>query len=285
MSTLKDQLEKLSGTVTGDLNYLITQGSLLSNESKSVPFLGTLRGTFADFVSHVSSFVNSFKAGNFNRETIDFKQLDEKLKLVDYSKTRTMEVFVPPGFHAHWVEFFNFVLKDIMPAVNVLEQTLVSTNRKMAVLLNEPDRMKAQSGIRDISTGVALVELDDFDKLKSFFNTTGKTATTLSGVVDRQADVATAFALSNRLNAELSAVDFNAITKLTTRLGELTEALQKVMGREEHTELSGLVSSQLADTFYQLGVTMTAGAVMIEVTKQMNDSMIASRDSLLKQIG
>jgi len=284
MPNLNNPMEQFSAGVTGTLEDLIRRGSMLSTESKGVPYTASLKGVFREFVNDASAFLNGFKVGNFAKQKIETKELDEKIKLSEYSKVRQFTVKVPAGFNGRWIPFFEFLLKEIMPAVSTLEQTLSIANTKMAVVLNEPDRLKAQSGIRDLASKIALVEVTDFERMKAFFDAKGKTEALVSSVVDRNADIDTAFTLCNKLNAELSVVDFNAIQKLSDRLAQLTASLNETTDKEEFNEMSGLVTSQLSDLFYQMGVTLTAGAVLMDITKQMTDAMIISRDDLLQQL-
>ncbi|MNG04638.1 hypothetical protein D3C84_877840 [compost metagenome] len=141
--------------------------------------------------------------------------------------------------------------------------------------------MKAQSGIRDLAKNIALVPQEDFDKIKTFFQGGGRNQTQLSKVVERNADIEEAFILINKLNADVGAIDFVNIQKLINRLVVLVQELRKELDGKDGDEMSGLVTSQLSDLFYKVGITVTAGAALVDLTEQFTSAMTNARDDIV----
>lgn len=281
MPNFNTSLADFSTEATNNIEHLAQWGHQLSMESSSIPLVDSVRSTFQDYVTSVVTFLNGLKVSNYKKQSIDAKELVEQLRFYDYSKTRGLIINVPAGFTGKWVPFLEFLIKDILPPVAASEVTLKMVNSRLAAALNEPDRLKAQSGIRDLAHKIALVDQKDYDKIKATFANHTKTETTVSAVVDRNADINKAFQLINHINAELGAIDFSNIQKLIERLGELTAALRTTLQSEEHTEMSGMITSQLSDLFYQLGTTLTAGAILMDIVGDLTTGMQTSRDVLL----
>jgi hypothetical protein len=151
----------------------------------------------------------------------------------------------------------------------------------LATALNDPDRLKAQSGIRNLENGLALVTQDDFDKVKTFFTNASRTQLSLYQVVDRNADIEQAYILLNKLNADVGAINFVAIQALINRLVVLVQELKKEISKEDNDQLSGLVTSQLSDLFYKLGITVTAASVLSDSTEVLTSAMMNARDDII----
>jgi hypothetical protein len=284
MPSTPDSLKQYSEEAMNNLEYIVSKGAQLSTESASIPLVDTLKSSFQDYLTTLTTFINGLKVTNYRKQFIDAKEVVERLRTFDFSKSRLLEVTVPAGFNGKWIPFLELLIKDILPPVTTADTTLRLINTKLAQALTEPTRLKAQSGIRNLTGTIALVDGEDFEKMKKVFASHSKTSATLSSVVDRNADVDRAYQLINHLNADLAAVDFSGIQKLLERLGELTKALKATLETEEHTEMSGLVTSQLSDLFYKVGITITAGAVLMDLTEQLSESMLNTRDQLLTQI-
>ena len=281
MSKVNNQLEQLAAVTQSTLPSLIEAGSSLSTESKTMAFVSKLATTFKAYVENITTYFNGLKLGNYPKQKVDTVELMDVLKGKEYAKTRQVFVAVPSGFSGKWLDLLKLLIDNILPSVEALEVTLKSVNKNLAVALNDPDRLKAQSGIRNLENGLALVSQDDFDKIKTFFQNGSRTQLALSQVVDRNADIEEAFILLNKLNADVGAINFVAIQELINRLVVLVQELKKEVSQEDSDQLSGLVTSQLSDLFYKLGVTVTAASVLSDLTEQMTSSMTNARDDLV----
>lgn len=281
MSKVNKTLADYTSESASTLPSLIEEGSMLSTESKALAFLSGLATTFKSYIENFTTYCNGLKLGNYSKQKIDIEELKETLVGKDYQKTRGIYVAVPPGFSGQWVPFLRFLIETILPAVETTEITLKAVNSKLAVALNEPDRLKAQSGIRDLAKNLALIPQEDFDKIKGYFQNGGRNQTTLGKVVERNADIEEAFILINKLNADVGAVDFVNIQKLINRLVVLVTELRKELDGKDGDEMSGLVTSQLSDLFYMVGITVTAGAVLVDMTEQFTSAMTNARDDIV----
>lgn len=285
MSNSNDTLLQYSQEALNDLGYIVSRGTALSIESASLPLVDTLKASFQEYLTSLSTFLNGLKVSNYKKQTIDAKELIEHLQTYDYRRARLLEVAVPAGFIGKWVPFLEMLLKDVLPPVASADTTLRLINTRLATALNEPTRLKAQSGIRDLTNKVALIDEKDFNAIKGAFGNHSKSAVTLSAVAERNADVDRAYQLINKLNAELGSIDFSGIQKLIDRLSEMTQSLKSLLQQEDHNEMSGLVTSQLSDLFFKVGMTITAGALLIDITEQLTTSMQSSRDMMIQGIG
>lgn len=281
MSKVNKQLEEFATESLSTLPSLIEEGSVLSTESKAMAFVANLMSSFKAYIGNLTTYFNGLKLGNYPKQKVDITELKEVLKDKDYSKTRQVYVSVPPGFSGKWIPFLRYLLDVILPAVTAAEITLKTVNTKLAVALNEPDRLKAQSGIRDLERNLALVSQEEFNKIRTFFMNGGKVQTTLSTLVDRNADIEEAYILLNKLNADVAAIDYVNIQKLINRMVVLVGELRKQLDELDSDEMSGLVTSQLSDLFYKIGITVTAGAVLSDMTTQLTSSMSEARDDLV----
>jgi hypothetical protein len=281
MSKVNSQLEKLVSETQSTLPSLIEAGSALSTESKTVAFVSKLTNTFKSYVENITTYFNGLKLGNYPKQKIDTVDLLESIKGKDFAKTRQIYVTVPSGFIGKWVDYLNLLINVIVPSVESLEVTLKLVNKALATALNDPDRLKAQSGIRNLENGLALVTQDDFDKVKTFFTNASRTQLSLYQVVDRNADIEQAYILLNKLNADVGAINFVAIQALINRLVVLVQELKKEISKEDNDQLSGLVTSQLSDLFYKLGITVTAASVLSDSTEVLTSAMMNARDDII----
>lgn len=281
MSKVNKTLAGYTSEAASTLPSLIEEGSLLSTESKALAFVSGLATTFKGYIENTVTYFNGLKLGNYSKQKVDIDELKEVLVGKEYQKIRGTYVAVPPGFSGKWVPFLRFLIDTILPAVEATEITLKTVNTKLATALTDPDRLKAQSGIRDLAKNLALIPQEDFDKIKTYFQNGGRVQTTLGAVAERNADIEEAFILINKLNADVGAIDFTNIQKLINRLVVLVQELRKELDGKEGDSMSGLVTSQLSDLFYKVGITVTAGAVLVDMTEQFTSAMTNARDDIV----
>lgn len=280
-SILNEAADKEAST----LEYLVSRGSSISTESAGLAFVDSVKSTFQDFVGRVSVFTNNLKVGNFTSRAIDSDSVMGKFNGRPYQENRNLYVTVQPGFEGKWLPYLKFLDREIMPRVTMIDATLKVAITKLATILNEPDRLKAQSGIRDLEKLLTLVSQTDYQTMTSYFGKNSKTQVRVAEIADRNADVVESYALINKLNRDLGKVDFTKIQAQLDRLTELTRSLKDVLESDENRVVSGTITSQLSDLFYKLGVTLTAGALLRDAVLMQTEAMQQSIDSLKTQLG
>lgn len=256
------------------LGWLVERGSLLSNESASVPFVDDT-SKFQQFVGKIGAFFNAMKVGNYKAKLLDPRPALAVLEVNPYSANRGKFVEVPPGFQGNWIAFEDRI-ERLLPAIEVVEAGLLSVISVLAQGLNEPSRLQAQSGLRVLNGKLKFVEMAELNDLQSFFKSNSKIQARLSDVVDRNADVKVAFDTANRIGTRLARVDFVKINVLINRVAELAIALNEKLGESEERVISGAVTSDLSELFYRLGTTATAASVVFDLMTQFADALEVS---------
>lgn len=284
MSRHPSSLSQIADAEASTLEYLVERGSTISTESKSLAFVDSIKSTFYDFVSRLTNFITTLKAGNYKSQKLAADDVVALVEAKTYQETRNLYVNVPVGFQGKWVDYLNFLSTQILPQVARTDATLKSVIQRMAVLLNEPDRLKAQSGLRELDRSLDVISQEQLDKMKRYVANGSKYQRRLGEVMERNADFKASYELINKINSELGVVDFAKIQDQVTRLSELTQSLQETMKSDEGRELSGLVTSQLSELFFKLGVSLTAGAVLMDAVTQQTVAMDTTLTSLREQL-
>lgn len=284
MSQRPSILDEAAKLETSTLEYLVTRGSTISTESKGLAFVDSIKSTFTDFTARLGLFVNGLKLGNFQSKKIDAIAMLKDVTARPYQENRQLHVTVQPGFESKWLPYLKYLSGVILPKVILIDQTLKTAITKLAILVNEPDRMKAQSGIRDLESQLAIISQEDYEGMQSFFGHHSKSEMTLGQVVDRNADLIYSYDMINKLNTELGRVDFTKVQGQLDRLAELTSNLKEVLESDANRVVSGTMTSQLSELFYRLGVTLTAGAVLRDAVQAQTSVMEASVAELQEQV-
>lgn len=285
MSNFNELFQQASFERLTQLDEIIALGSSVSNESKVMTFIDSSKSKFYDYVERVHHFIKSLSFGAQIAKHIDATEMIKLYGAQDYSKNRTMNFEVAAGFSGSLIDFLKLVTDHLLPAGEAIENTLKITNTRLAQILNEPDRMKAQSGIRELEHHLVLVKAEDLEKVKGFFKSGAKSQVKVMDVMSRNADMAEVYRLTNVWNARLSKVDFKRAQELVGRVGELTGHLNKQLNdSEDGNEVSGLTASQMSDLFYRLGITVTACSVLIEMGRQHSEAMQRNVDGVIAQL-
>lgn len=288
MSNLNELFKQVSLEHMSQLDEIIALGSSVSNESKVLTFIDSGKSKFYDYVQRVHHFLKSLSLDHKIFSHIDARELLKKYGAQDYSKNRSLNFEVAAGFSGDLPEFLTFMVEHVLPAADAIENTLKITITRLAQILNEPDRMKAQSGIRELEQHLVLVKEGDLEKIKSYFKSGAKSQVKIGDVMRRNADMETVYRLTNVWNERLAKIDFKRAQGLVERVGDLTGHLNKQLNEtgegQEKTEVSGLTASQLSDLFYRLGTTVTACSVLIEMGRQHSEAMKRNLDALEAQL-
>lgn len=288
MSELNELFKQVSNEKLSQIDNLVELGSFISNESKVMAFIEASKSKFYDYVSRVQHFIQAFKFSAASAKQIDAKAMLEAYGKQSYSDNRKLTFEVAPGFSGNLPEFMTLMVEHLLPAAEASENSLKVVITRLATILNEPDRLKAQSGIRDLENHLVLISSEKLEKVKSFFKTGGKSQTTVSAVMGRNADLQEIYTKTNHMNDRLSKVDFKKVQDLVTRLGHLTGSLNEQINKggegEGRDEVAGMVASQLSDLFYRIGVTLTACSVLLEIGHQHTEAMQRNVDGLVAQL-
>lgn len=274
MSNVKNILNDLATEQSRSLDYVVGLGTLIALESKDQTFIDTVKSKFYEFVDHMHGFFNSLKVGNYKTVFIEANDMLAKLNEQGWEKNRELHITVVPGFQGHWVELLDLMINKILPAAEGAVDGLKVSSIRLAAIMNEPDRLKAQSGIRELESHLTLISKEDLDKLTAHFKFNSQSKATLGDVAGRNTDLKEAYGQINILNKRLGQVDLTKIDSQVERLGELIKAFTKTIdGDEKRAEVSGAVASQLSELMYRLGTTLTGVAQLIELTRQQTEAM------------
>lgn len=268
-------LQKLADEQTNTLTHHVEHGSQLSTESRLQTFVDAGKSTLSGFLTTVSTFLNGLKVGNYKRKVIVPTPKLNEFKAGEYADIRNQTIRVPAGLSASAMDLLGDITKS-MPMITALEVTLKTVIVKLAQLLNEPDRLKAQSGIRDAIytlTHLHLADQSALDKLTSNYKEGTRTETTFGKVFARKADLDNTLSMLVTLDKQLAGVDYVVIQKQLTRIAELVGALNVLLTKEEYREVSGIVAGQLSDVLYRLGVTITLSVVVVKNVSDLIDSI------------
>lgn len=173
---------------------------------------------------------------------------------------RELLISVPVGFKGTYADFLPVAL-EVLPFVEGTEKDLKFVLSRLAQLLNEPDRLKAQSGIKDLAEKIKPVEEKSFNAYRAFFNGQ-KAQARLGDVYGRSADIESTYVEVNKINVRLSKVDFAAIEEQTHRLAELNQQLVELTKQDDNRMVSGSIVAGLYRMIHALAVQVTLGSMM-----------------------
>jgi len=275
-------MNELANVELNSLESLCRMGSDLSTESLQLPFIDTVKSKFNEFVDRSSTFLNGLKVGNYRSNKLNYLSAVANFNQANYSTNRLIPLHVAPGFNGKLVPFLNYLLEHILPVVEPLEATLKKSNTRLAQILNEPDRLAAQSGIKELRNSIPLITLEQLNKVKTFFNSSNTPEIQASKLIDRNADLETAFKLTNELNDRLAKANLSGIDSMVNRFADLSKSFKDHLAAHDDA-VSGKVGSQLSDLFYTLGVTVSAAAVLLEILPQHVQAMEKNMQMLEKK--
>lgn len=275
-------MNELANVELNSLENICRMGSDLSTESLSLPFIDTVKSKFNEFVDRSSTFLNGLKVGNYRSNHLDYMTAVQAFNQSPYSTNRMMPLHVAPGFNGKLVPFLEYLVKNVLPVVEPLETTLKKSNTRLAQILNEPDRMAAQSGIKELKNSIPLITLEHLNQLKTFFGSNNTPEVQASKLIDRNADLETAFKLTNELNDRLAKANLSGIDSMVNRFAELSKSFKEHLAQHDDA-ISGKVGSQLSDLFYTLGVTVSAAAALLDVLPQHVQAMEKNMHMLEKK--
>lgn len=287
MSDLNELFKEISNEHLSKLDAIISMGQHLSTESSTMAFIDSAKSKFYDYVGRVQNFIKTLKLSHAGSQHIKADELLTRYGQQDYSINRRLKFEVAPGFSGNLPDFLHLMQDTVLPAAEASEASLKVVITRMATLLNEPDRLKAQSGIRDMEQHVKLIDVKTLEKVKSYFKTGARGQVEIREVMDRNADMPVVYQLTNDISERLNKVDFKKVQGLVERLGDLTGSLNKQIndsGEGEREEVAGAVAGQLSDLFYRIGVTLTACSVLIELSRQNYEAMARNVDGVLGQL-
>lgn len=272
-------LSHFAEDATNTLRYQIEVGSRLSMESKSFAFIDSAKSTLGQFLDQAGIFLNSLKFGNYIPRDIPQGVVYEALHAEGFAEARKRTWAVPAGFSSKYQDYLKDI-RAVMSAIAVLEKSLKVATVRVASILTEPDRLKAQSGIRDLEKQVMLISAEQLDNLTAHHKNGSKSQVLLSQVVNNLSEIDSTYLEVRDLNTQLSRIDLAGVSKQIHRLAELVRELNATVAKDEHREVSGLVASQLADLLYRMGITATAASVVADGIGQLSDSLIQNAEAL-----
>lgn len=270
----REFLEQLAAPEIHTMENYFSHGLSLSTESKLQTFVDAGKSTLDMFLDRASTFLNGLKVGNYKRHPIVVGAKMKDLMAKEYSELRSMILPTPPGLSGNYLDLIGSIEKGL-PAIQTLDSNLKLAIVKLAQILHEPDRLAAQSGIKEIAATIqpTLATVDHLDNLNANFKAGTRAEAQASQVISRAADLPETFKRLQALNEEMARVDFVNIQKNIHRLAELVKELEGVVKKDEHRELSGLVASQLSDTLYRLGVTTTFAITSATAVSDLVDAL------------
>jgi len=276
-------MNELANVELNSLESICRMGSDLSTESLALPFVDTVKSKFNEFVDRSSTFLNGLKVGNYRSNHLDYDAAVIAFNKNPYATNRLVMVHVAPGFTGKWVSFLEYLITNVLPQVEELEATLKKSNTRLAQILNEPDRLAAQSGIKELKGQIPLVSLEVLTKLKQYFTGSNAPEVQASKVIDRNGDMEHAYKLTNTLNDRLAKVDLSSVNGMVGRFADLSTSFKEHLAKHDDT-VSGKVGSQLSELFYKLGVTVSAAAALLEIAPQHVEAM-KKNISVIEKVG
>jgi len=277
-----DLLQQAAESQINTLQYHIEVGSLLSTESRLQTIVDGAKGTFNSFLDSASGFLNGLKLGNYKARQVKLNQSQlAHLRDTGFQDLRTKLIAVPVGFSATYADY----LKDVhavMPAIEGLEKDLKLAIVKIAQILNEPDRLKAQTGIRDLEKNLTLATSDQYDALLANYKNETRVQVPFSDVAGNLAAFTEAYDQVHDLNTRLARVDLVGIQSQIHRLADLVQELRKTVSEDATKDVAGLIAGQLSDLIYRMGVTATVASMVANGVGDLSDTLLTNIAELTK---
>jgi hypothetical protein len=254
--------ELVSSEMHSNVDYLMSTASNFSQESKVMTFVDDIRSQFGAFIGRAATFFNSSKVGNFKPSTVIPGKLTEFANADGYRSIGQKVISIPLGFQGKYIDYIQ-ALSSALAYVETLEKTIGATSQQLATVASEPDRMKAQSALRNLESLIKPMPASEFNALRAFCGNHGKTQARLSDVVDNGADIGAIYREVNNLNQRCSRVDWAGIDRKTSRLAELIVHVQKEIEAAGDGGTSGAAASALSTMVYGLATSVSAAAVVL----------------------
>lgn len=253
-----------------DLGYLDSLNNNVALEAANAPFLQGAMSSLGNMVDSVTTFFNGLKIGNFKPVTLDSRSILTHVNANGgWPGVRLQNISIPVGFKSTYIEFLNHTVK-LLPEVEALEARIGKVQAKVASLVNEKDRLKAQSGIQNALKDLEGIKPAELDKYKAHFSDNRRSTARLCDVYARAADIESTYKLANEINARLAKVDFNGIQSKIDRLMELAVDLKKTVSEGDDQHVSGTVAKQISSYFYALASTVSMSSSMTHLMDEVN---------------
>lgn len=253
--------ELVSSEMHSNVDYLMATASNFSQESKAMAFVDDIRTQFSSFVGRAATFFTSSKVGNFKPVTVIPGKLLEFANADGYRSIGQKVVSIPLGFQGKYIDYIRS-LASALSYVESLDKTISAATQQLAMVANEPDRMKAQGNLRQLESLIKPMPAADFTALRAYCGNHGKTQARLSDVIDNGGDIAEVYREVNNLNARCARVDWASIDKKTSRLADLIVSVQKEIDSAGDGGTSGSTATALSAMIYGMATTVSAAAVV-----------------------
>ena len=261
MAKEDDYIKELIGTELNNVDYLMSTASNFSQESRVVAFIDDIKGQFTTLVGRAATFFNSSKIGNFKPSAVLPGRISEISRGDGYQSIANKGISIPVGFKGWYIDYTS-TLASVLDVVEVLDRTVTTTTQKLAAILNEPDRLKAQSELSGMQAAINQLSETDFAKLRAFTGNHGKSQARLGEVFANSNDMIEVYKRVNVLNARCAKIDFAKIDAKTTRLAVLIQDMQKEIEGAGDGGVSGPVASAMSAMIFGLAVTVSVAAVV-----------------------
>lgn len=264
--------ELVSSEMHSNVDYLMSTASNFSQESKVMAFIDDARSQFSAFVGRAATFLTSSKVGNFKPVTVIPGKLTEYANAEGYRSIGQKVVSIPLGFQGKYIDYIRS-LASALTYVEALEKTIGAASVQLAQLAGDPDRMKAQSSLRQLEALIKPMPAADFNALRAYCGNHGKTVARLADVIDNGGEVVEIYRDVNLLNQRCARVDWAGIDKKTTRLAELIVHVQKEIEVGGDGDVSGATASGLSTMIYGFATTVSAAAVVATGVQELTQCL------------
>lgn len=254
--------ELVSSEMHSNVDYLMSTASNFSQESKVMTFVDDIKTQFSSFVGRAATFFTSSKVGNYKPTTVIPGKVLEFANADGYRSIGQKVVSIPLGFQGKYIDYIRS-LSTALDYVETLEKTIGAASVQLALIANEPDRMKAQSALHQLDTIIKPMPVEQFNLLRSFCDQHGKSVARLADVVESGGDLATIYKEVNVLNARCAKIDWAGIDNKTKRLAELITHVKKEIDAAGDGGTSGAAASALSTLIYGLATGISAAAVTV----------------------
>lgn len=269
MAKEDDYIKGLIGTELNNVDYLMSTASNFSQESRVVAFIDDMKSQFSNLIGRAATFFTSSKVGNFKPSAVLPGKVSEINRDNGFQGIAGKVITIPVGFKGWYIDYTS-TLAAFLDVVEVLDKTITTTTQKLATVLHEPDRMKAQSELSGMTNAMNMLQASDFAKLRGFTGNHGKSQARLSDVFQNSNDMIEVYKRVNILNARCAKIDFAKIDAKTTRLAVLIEDMQREVIRSGEGDISGPVASNMSAMIYTLAITVSVAAAIVSGVQDLS---------------
>jgi hypothetical protein len=255
--------------LSGSVDYLMSSASNFSQESKVMAFVDDIRTQFSDFVGRAATYLNSVKIGNFKPTPVIPGKLLELADAEGYRSIGGKVISIPLGFQGKYIDYIRS-LGSALTYVESLEKTIGAASQQLALIAHEPDRMKAQSALRNLESLLNPIPPAEFATLRNYCGNHGKSQARLSDVIDNGGEIEAIYKEVNQLNARCAHVDFKAIDQKTSRLADLITSVRKEIDLAGDGGVSGTTATALSTMIYGLGTTVSTAAIVATGVQELS---------------